>query len=85
MRYALDREDAGRLLISIADDGPGIPTEVLERIGEPFVSRRKGSMGLGIFLANAALRQAGGTIEMFNQRAGGAMTLIRLPLASTGP
>ena len=85
VRYALDREDAGRLLISIADDGPGIPTEVLERIGEPFVSRRKGSMGLGIFLANAALRQAGGTIEMFNQRAGGAMTLIRLPLASAGP
>ncbi len=79
--YGLNREDPGYLLISVADDGPGIPEEVLERIGEPFVSRRKDSMGLGIFLANAALRRAGGSIEMFNRQAGGAMTLIRLPLS----
>ncbi len=80
--YALDPENARNLLISVADDGPGIPEEVLERIGEPFVSRRKDSMGLGIFLANAALRRAGGNIEMFNRQAGGALTLIRLPLAA---
>ncbi len=79
--YSADPEQARTLLISIADDGPGIPREVLERIGEPFVSRRKDSMGLGIFLANAALRRAGGSIEMFNRQAGGALTLIRLPLA----
>ncbi|MCY4015638.1 MAG: ATP-binding protein [Gammaproteobacteria bacterium] len=78
---ALDPDDPRKLLISVADDGPGIPAEVLERIGEPFVSQRKGSMGLGIFLANAALRRAGGNIEMFNRQAGGATTLIRLPLA----
>ena len=80
--YAVDPENARMLLISVADDGPGIPDEVLERIGEPFVSRRKGSMGLGIFLANAALRRAGGSIEMFNRQAGGAKTMIRLPLTS---
>ena len=80
--YALDPENARNLLISVADDGPGIPEEVLERIGEPFVSRRKDSMGLGIFLANAALRRAGGSIEMFNRQAGGALTLIRLPLTN---
>lgn len=39
-------------------------------------------MGLGIFLANAALRRAGGSIEMFNRQAGGALTLIRLPLTN---
>ena len=80
--YGLDPEDARKLLIGVTDDGPGIPEEVLERIGEPFVSRRKDSMGLGIFLANAALRRAGGSIEMFNRQAGGALTLIRLPLTS---
>ena len=80
--YAVDPENARMLLISVADDGPGIPDEVLERIGEPFVSRRKDSMGLGIFLANAALRRAGGSIEMFNRQAGGAKTMIRLPLTS---
>lgn len=82
VEYAVDPENARMLLISVADDGPGIPDEVLERIGEPFVSRRKDSMGLGIFLANAALRRAGGSIEMFNRQAGGAKTMIRLPLTS---
>ncbi len=81
--YAADPEDAGNLLISVTDDGPGVPAEVLERFGEPFVSRRKDSMGLGIFLANAALRRAGGKIELFNRQGGGALTLIRLPVAET--
>ncbi len=81
VRYALDPAEPGMLLIRVSDDGPGVPAEVLERIGEPFVSRRDGSMGLGIFLANASLRRAGGNIELFNGQSGGATTLIRLPVA----
>ena len=68
--------------IAVNDDGPGIPTEVMENMGEPFKSSRKDSMGLGIFLANAAIQKLGGTIEMFNLKMGGALTLIKLP-AST--
>ena len=66
--------------ISINDDGSGIPTKVMENMGEPFISGRKESMGLGIFLANAAVQRLGGTIEMFNLKIGGALTLIKLPL-----
>ena len=65
--------------IAVNDDGPGIPTEVMENMGEPFKSSRKDSMGLGIFLANAAIQKLGGTIEMFNLKMGGALTLIKLP------
>lgn len=70
--------------ISINDDGPGIPTKVMENMGEPFISTRKDSMGLGIFLANAAVQRLGGTIEMFNLKIGGALTLIKLPLPQLG-
>ena len=66
--------------ISINDDGPGIPSKIMENMGEPFISSRKESMGLGIFLANAAVQRLGGTIEMFNLKIGGALTLIKLPL-----
>ena len=66
--------------ISIDDDGPGIPAKVMENMGEPFISTRKDSMGLGIFLANAAIQRIGGSIEMFNLKLGGALTLIRLPM-----
>lgn len=65
--------------IRIQDDGPGIPAAVMENMGEPFVSTRKESMGLGIFLANASIQKLGGSIELFNHRDGGALALIKLP------
>ena len=52
----------------------------MESMGEPFISMRKESMGLGIFLANAAIQRLGGKIEMLNLKLGGALTLIKLPL-----
>lgn len=67
--------------ILIRDDGPGIPVSVMENMGEPFISTRKDSMGLGIFLANAAIQRNDGEIEMFNMKSGGAMSVIRLPAA----
>ena len=70
---------ANGIEISVQDDGPGIPAQVMESMGEPFISTRQDSMGLGIFLANAAIQRSGGTIEMFNLKTGGAMSIIRLP------
>ncbi|MDT8427148.1 MAG: ATP-binding protein [Pseudomonadales bacterium] len=68
------------LEIAIQDDGPGIPLQVMENLGEPFISTRKDSMGLGIFLANAAIQRSQGSIEMFNLNSGGSLTVIRLPI-----
>ncbi len=78
--FKVDANAADTIEISINDDGPGIPSKVMENMGEPFISTRKDSMGLGIFLANAAVQRLGGTIEMFNLKIGGALTLIKLPL-----
>jgi two-component system sensor histidine kinase RegB len=55
----------------------------MENMGEPFKSTRKESMGLGIFLANAAITRLGGEIEMFNLKVGGALTSISIPLEGT--
>ena len=70
-----------RLEILVTDDGPGMPAEVMEKMGEPFISTRKDSMGLGIFLANAAVQRLGGEIEMYNLKQGGATTLIAIPVS----
>ncbi len=78
--FRVDARTPQSIEISINDDGPGIPSSIMENMGEPFLSTRKDSMGLGIFLANAAVQRLGGTIEMFNLKIGGALTLIRLPL-----
>ena len=79
VNFAVSGEQQPRFEIEIRDDGPGIPSEVMERIGEPFISSRKESMGLGIFLANAAIERFGGSIEMLNMKEGGALSTIRLP------
>lgn len=82
VRFSVHHSNNKELEISISDDGPGIPSEVLENVGEPFISMRKESMGIGIFLANAAIQKLNGTIELFNLKHGGAKTLIKLPLSS---
>ena len=81
VNFKVVSEDYPHVEIAVNDDGPGIPSEVMENMGEPFISVRKESMGLGIFLANAAIQRIGGSIEMFNLKTGGALTLIKLPLA----
>lgn len=78
--FNIEDQDSPLLEITITDDGPGIPAEVLENLGEPFISMRKESMGLGIFLANAAVQRLNGSIEMLNLKSGGALTVIKLPL-----
>ena len=82
IRFKTIEDHAEQIEISVTDDGPGIPAEVMESMGEPFNSTRPESMGLGIFLANAAVTQLGGQIEAFNLKLGGAKTSIRLPLPS---
>ena len=76
----IDSETNSLLTVQIKDDGPGIPLEILEGLGEPFLTMRSGGMGLGLFLANASIQRLGGTIKMENMREGGAMTTIILPL-----
>ena len=81
MEVRISSPEGSRLEILVTDDGPGMPTEVMEKMGEPFISTRKDSMGLGIFLANAAVQRLGGEIEMYNLQQGGATTLISFPLS----
>lgn len=57
--------------IRITDDGPGFPAEIIDRIGEPYMSRRRpgssgGGMGLGLFIAKTLLERSGATIVFSN-------------------
>ncbi|WP_159588748.1 ActS/PrrB/RegB family redox-sensitive histidine kinase [Chelativorans xinjiangense] len=63
--------DAETVSISITDDGPGFPADIIDRIGEPYMSRRQassssGGLGLGLFIAKTLLERSGATIEFAN-------------------
>ncbi|MGE0659913.1 MAG: ActS/PrrB/RegB family redox-sensitive histidine kinase [Reyranellaceae bacterium] len=67
-------------LVEIADDGPGFAPEVLESLGEPYVSTRAGEsghMGLGVFIAKNLLARGGGVVSFANAASGGARVVVR--------
>lgn len=71
---------AADLTISVIDRGGGLTSDApgsLERIG---TSTKEGGLGLGLFLSNAAVTQAGGTLEAENNNEGGTTVRLRLPL-----
>ena len=73
----------GDVRIEIDDRGPGIPPEVLARVGEPFFTTKDPGrgMGLGVFLARAFLESRGGTLEISSAPGAGTHAVIRLPRA----
>jgi two-component system sensor histidine kinase HydH len=72
----------GALELTVADDGPGIPDELRERVFDPFVSTKERGTGLGLPLAVRVLGYLGGSIELLPARARGAAFLIRVPVES---
>jgi CheY-like chemotaxis protein len=71
----------GSVEITIADNGPGFPADVLPRLGEPYVTtkRTEGGTGLGVFVTQGLVQAHKGTLVMQNATGGGAVVRIALP------
>ena len=71
-----------RVVISVADNGPGVPESEYGRIFEPFHSTKgQGGTGLGLAVARKNVHELGGSIELLDSPGGGAEFVIRLPTA----
>lgn len=75
---------AADMTVAIADDGRGFANAVLGDLGEPYVSTRRhsGGMGLGLFIAKTLLERTGATVRFQNTPLGGAQVAIRWPRAA---
>ena len=73
-------EEDGSLKIEVADDGPGIPPDVLPRIFTPFFTTRPGGTGLGLPLVQRTIVSHDGTIDVASQAGQGTRVVIRLPI-----
>jgi C4-dicarboxylate-specific signal transduction histidine kinase len=65
--------------ISVADSGPGIPADLMERIFESFFSTKSEGMGLGLALSRSIAESHGGKLFAANRPAGGACFHLILP------
>jgi two-component system NtrC family sensor kinase len=76
------RSSDSHAVIEVSDDGPGIPSELQDRIYEPFFTTKlvgKGT-GQGLALARATIERHAGTLECSSSSGHGTRFTIRLPL-----
>ena len=78
--------DDGMATITVADNGPGIPDALKERIFEAFFTTKPVGVGTGIGLAVTAniVKAHGGAITVADRAGGGTVFCVRLPLAPHG-
>ncbi len=77
---SIEPSQESRVLIKIMDNGPGIAPENLERIFEPYFSKRPGGTGLGLALARRIIEEHEGSIVARNRPETGAQFEILLSL-----
>jgi signal transduction histidine kinase len=68
-------------IVSISDSGPGIPAEKLNEVFDPFFTTKKQGMGIGLSISRTIVQAHKGRIWAENQREGGAVFRLSLPLA----
>jgi PAS domain S-box-containing protein len=71
------------LALRVADEGPGISPPDLERVFDPFFSRRRGGTGMGLSVAQRFVEAHGGSLTAANRRQGGAVFTVFLPTPRT--
>ena len=68
-------------VISVKDNGSGIPESLRQRIFDPFFTTKPAGQGtgLGLSITDAIVRKHGGTLELLDVPEGGTLAVIRLP------
>ncbi len=70
------------VLITISDNGPGIPQQKLDQIFTPFYTTKEGGSGLGLPICQKIITDHGGFIQFINRENRGTSVKVSLPLLS---
>jgi two-component system NtrC family sensor kinase len=71
----------GRSVISVTDNGSGIPPELRERVFEPFFTTKSGGVGsgLGLAIARSIVEKHRGSLELREAPGGGTVATVKIP------
>jgi signal transduction histidine kinase len=75
-------ENRKSIIISIEDNGPGIPDDIKDEIFKPFYTTRTEGTGLGLAIARDTIKKHCGKIWFENKAGGGTIFYIKLPISS---
>lgn len=68
------------LVVTLQDEGPGIPRDEIDKIFLPFYTRKDGGSGLGLALSRKIIKDHGGTIKIKSEVGRGTTVSVYLPL-----
>ena len=73
--------NAGKVIIEVEDDGPGVPEDVRGKIFEPFFSTKPAGQGtgLGLSVTYGIIKDHGGEVWVEDVQGGGARFVVSLP------
>jgi signal transduction histidine kinase len=74
------RSDRDAVVVSMKDEGCGIPDDLLGKIWDPFFTTKETGTGLGLGIVRKIIDMHSGDIQIRNRTEGGAQVLIKLPL-----
>ena len=76
------RQNGTRIFLEVADDGPGIPSEIAPRIFDPFFTTKAADIGtgLGLSIVYGIIRQHDGEVTFESQLGAGAKFIVELPV-----
>ena len=72
--------DFNGIELTVRDNGPGIPSDILGTLFEPGVTRKSKGSGLGLAIVKKIVEEHGGVVKAENNPEGGACISVRLPL-----
>ena len=77
--------DGGALVVTVADDGPGIPEDAMPLLFEPFFTTKAAGegTGLGLSISRKIVVAHGGELEVSSEVGRGTRFSVRLPLSAT--
>ncbi len=81
LNFSVRRANNGFVELAVADTGPGIPPENIDKIFDPLFTTKAQGIGFGLSLAKMIVENHGGTIRAESPSDGGAAIIISLPAA----
>jgi PAS domain S-box-containing protein len=75
-------EESDEVVITVADQGAGIPKATMERLFNPFFSTKTEGTGLGLFVSQNIVQEHGGRIEVESTVGEGSTFIVRLPVSA---
>lgn len=80
----VSRMEPERIVVRVADSGPGVPANLKDKIFEPFYTTKYDGTGIGLSLCHRIITDHGGSFDIATSKYGGAEFVIQVPLERRG-